>query len=83
MSKKSLVAKYLEDVAKVISSNKTAEEKTRKLYQLGNKFSNDNCESWATDFAAEITATVTIREIGVSPKQAAMISVEEFGKNRK
>lgn len=83
MSKKSLVAKYLEDVAKVISSNKTAEEKTRKLYQLGDKFSNNNCESWAAAFAAEITTTVTVREIGVSPERAAIISTEEFVKNRK
>lgn len=83
MSKKSLVAKYLEDVAKVITSNKTAEEKVRKLYQLGNKFSNDNCESWATTFAAEITSTVVVREIGISPERAAMISTEEFVKIRK
>lgn len=83
MSKKSLVAKYLEDVAKVITSNKTAEEKVRKLYQLGNKFSNDNCESWVTKFAAEITSTVVVREIGISPERASMISVEEFIKIRK
>lgn len=82
MSKKSLVAKYLEDVAKVITSNKTAEDKTRKIYQLGNKFSIDSCESWATKFAAEVAGTVIFWELGVRPEKASIISMEEFLKDK-
>lgn len=78
MSNKSLVAKYLEDVAKVISSNKTAEEKSREIYKKGRKFSVEVCEKWAARFAAEISSTVVVWELGLSPEKASAIAIEEF-----
>lgn len=78
MSNESLVAKYLEDVAKVITSNKTAEEKAREVYKKGRKFSVEVCEKWAARFAAEISSTVVVWELGLSPEKASAIAIEEF-----
>lgn len=83
MSKKSLTAKYLEDVAKVITSNKTAEEKARAIYAQGRKFSIEVCEKWAARFAAEVASTVVVWELELSPEKASAIAIEEFTKNRK
>lgn len=82
MSKKSLVAKYLEDVAKVITSNKTVEEKARAIYAQGRKFSIEVCEKWAARFVAEISSTVVVWELGVSPEKASAIAIEEFLKDK-
>lgn len=82
MSKKSLVAKYLEDVAKVITSNKTAEEKARQIYKKGRNFSIEVCEKWAARFAAEVASTVVVWELELSPEKASAIAIEDFLKDK-